>query len=178
MTLMAKLKERLKATTAAATEVTGGVDHLRDRLEELRDERKHVEALPVLREDAVAALDRDLDRLVSNAFRGFQTSSLTRSSAPALPSLDPETAVQLLLSANVEGVRALLVAEIDKTYASDEGISAEDRKAELARIDAEVEEIERAEELLIRTAEAAGVEILRRADPWPDALLMTDEALA
>jgi hypothetical protein len=72
-----------------------------------------------------------------------------------------------------EALLTRLYAEIDATAAPD-GLSAEERGKRLFGLDEERLQIERAEEVVIMQAEAEGLEIMRRADADPRAVLQVD----
>ncbi|TGQ94637.1 hypothetical protein EN851_03535 [Mesorhizobium sp. M8A.F.Ca.ET.208.01.1.1] len=74
-------------------------------------------------------------------------------------------------------MRERLAAEISAEYSAGDGPTAEAHKQMLAKLDAELLELEMAEEALLRAAEAAGIEILRRIDADPRAVLAADSAL-
>lgn len=62
--------------------------------------------------------------------------------------------------------------------AREAGLSPQDRKAKQTKLTAELFELERREEALICRAESQRIEILRRPDADPRAVLVTDDALS
>ena len=112
MKLMEKLRQQLKANESAAASVIGGVNQFREELDQLNAERKRVEAMPVLRGEAEANLDRELDRRFAEALRNVQVGSLTRPNTPAMPQMSPETVDGLLIGANREGIRKVLISKL------------------------------------------------------------------
>ena len=177
MSIISKLKQVRTSTANAANDLNVGVQQHRDRIAELKDEYKRVAALKLPQVEIMGAVDRDLDRIKADALRDLYLPSLLGSWTPSMPELTPKIAIGLLIAANRENFRAIFENEIAGYFEDGDGITAEDRVARLAKIDTEIEETERLEEATIRTAEAAGVPIMRRPDAWPDALLMSDRAL-
>ena len=180
MNFMAKLKAQIAAAKKGTAGTVAGIEGLRRHREELLEEQELIKSLSPSQEEAKAALDLGLVEIEEEAFRSFRRyhlSSLTRTNTPKLPEMDPEEVTGLLVATHRESIRAVLAAEVEKAYEAGDGITAADRAARLAEITAQLEEVERAEELAIRQAEAAGLEILRRRDVSPDGLLMTDAAL-
>ncbi|CAM3909711.1 DUF3486 domain-containing protein [Bordetella tumbae] len=82
--------------------------------------------------------------------------------------LVPDLALSLLVSTNREAFRSIL---INAAKAGVEGRQVADKGAELARLEAQLYELELAEEAEFERLEAAGETVLRRADANPRAIL-------
>lgn len=89
----------------------------------------------------------------------------------------PEMAIGLLAAACREQLREVIVQEISTHFEAGDEMALPEREAQISKIADELDELERAEEALIREADAAGLPILRRADADPDVLLLADSAL-
>lgn len=177
MNMLTKLKTLRENAGAARREASATVDQMRAERARLIGDREAVLALPGLKADALEALDKGLDRYFEDARRDINLVSLVRKQPPSFRPPSPEVMLALLVEANREKIRALFEAEIDQHFASGDGISGADRAKKIDQIDSDLDQLERAEEALIREAEAAGMPILRRADASPNALLMSDRAL-
>lgn len=178
MNVQSDLKKILNGSRKAAASVTDGLKELRLRRLRLLDEREEIADRPTPKDEALAALDHDLDELVGIAKRETNVRSLTRADKPSWSIPQNGILLGLLIGANREAFRDLLAAMIGAVYESGpDPISDEEREAALRRLDEEILELEVAEESAIRSAEASGLSVLRRADADPRAALISDESL-
>lgn len=173
------------ARAAAETPVPSArqqVQALRDQVAALKARRREVERLPVLMTEALDAIDSGLDALVANATKHLDDSTSLRPEG-GRPRLDFSPSIENLPSLLALIARDTLAdamrARVIEAYEVEgsEGISATDRRAALAEIDADILATEAAEELTIRTEEADGSEILRRGDANPAIVLAFDDEL-
>ena len=177
MSVLTKLKALRETASTATREATAGVEEIREQRLTILREKDRIEGMPLPGEISLAALERDLDRIDANARRDFFGSSLTHSKAPRLAPMRPEVMLGLLVGACREQFRAAIVQEIAPHFEAGAEMTLPEREARLAKIADELDELERAEEALIREAEANGLPILRRADANADTLLLADSAL-
>ena len=104
---------------------------------------------------------------------------LTRASNPAWTIPANGILIALLIGANRNAFRDQLAAMLEPAYSNEaKPISAEEREAALHRIDEDLLDLELAEEAAIRSAEAVGLHVQRRADADPRAVLAGDDALS
>lgn len=178
MNIQSDLKKLLAGSRKAASSVSEGLHELRLRRLRLLDERDELASRPVPKDEALRALDRDLDELVDTAKDLANIRSLTRSEQPAWTIPANGILMGLLIGANRAAFRDQLAAMLEPAYASGaKPIASEERAATLRRIDDDLFDLEKAEEAAIRGAEAAGLSVLRRADADPRAVLLADEEL-
>lgn len=180
MSTIRKIADAITGAGKAAGDVRKAVEAMRaDRLR-LLDQRDEIEAMATPREEALAALDAGLDNLADKAVEALSIASLTRPArAPSFaPSVPEGDLFGLLIAANREAVREIIVDRLDEFYAQHAAMSAADKAAAIVKIDAELLDLELAEEGAIRAAEAAGLAIERREDAAPAAVLAADTALA
>jgi len=178
MNIQSDLKKLLAGSRKAATSVSEGLQELRLRRLRLLDERDEIAARPVPKDEALAALDRDIDDLIAIAKRETNVRSLTRADNPSWTIPQNGVLLGLLIGANRAAFRDQLAAMLEPAYANGaKPIASEERAATLRRIDDELLDLENAEEAAIRGAEAAGLSILRRADADPRAVLLADKDL-
>jgi hypothetical protein len=176
--IQSDLKKLLAGSRKAATSVSDGLQELRLRRLRLLDERDEIAARPVPKAEAFAALDRDLDELVAIAMRETNVRSLTRAENPSWSIPPNGVLLGLLIGANRATFRDQLAEMLAPAYSSGtKPISAEEREAALRRLDEDLLDLEVAEEAAIRSAEAAGLSVLRRADAHPRAVLASDAEL-
>lgn len=74
-------------------------------------------------------------------------------------------------------MRQALTMRLDNVYSKKSGLTDEERAAAIGAADRNLFALEMAEEGLIREAERAGIDVLRRADADPRAVLAADEVL-
>lgn len=172
------VKKLLAGSRKAAASVSDGLQELRMRRLRLLDERDEFTSRPVPQAEALAALDRDLDELVKIAKRETNVRSLTRADNPSWTIPQNGILIGLLIGANREAFRAQLADMIAPAYADAKPIEAAEREASLRRLDEELLDLELAEEAAIRSAEAVGLHVQRRADADPRAVLAGDDALS
>lgn len=178
MNMMGDIGKLLAGQKKATAAISDGLAELRMRRLRLLDERDELAARPAPKSEALAALDRDIDELVAIAKRETNVRSLTRAGHPAWTIPANGLLIALLIGANRNAFRDQLAAMLEPAYSnSAKPISADEREANLRRIDDDLLDLELAEETAIRAAEAAGLSILRRADADPRAVLASDEAL-
>lgn len=174
--LLAKLS---KQAAEAAAEVHRAVEQIRGSVADLQHEIARLEHGAVSRPEAEArlrALVEYAGRDVAADLRGL----VAIDQAPPAPGLTPggmlgrEPAMALLAAVQPEALLAWGMAVLDR-YAADRGgwavLSTGERQEEIARLKAELLEIERGEERLIVQAEAAGLIIQRRENADPRAVL-------
>ena len=178
MNIASDLKKLLSGSRKAAASVSEGLEELRMRRLRLLDERDEVASRPVPQKEALAALDRDIDDLISAGLENTNVRSLTRADRPSWPVPQNGVLLALLIGANRAGFRDQLATLVEQAYTADvKPIAADDRIRELRRIDQDLMDLEIAEESTIRSAEAAGLPALRRADADPRAVLLADSEL-
>lgn len=112
----------------------------------------------------------DLDLLIANggqiAWPRTRTSTFRGVDVVAL-----DDAVALLVWANESAIVKALDKEIDSLLAEDSGLSDADRAARLTTLYADLLKNERMEESLIEAAELLGMDVMRRPDADPRAVL-------
>ena len=178
MNVASDLKKLITGSRKAASSVSEGLQELRLRRLRLLDQRDDISSRPVPQSEALAALDRDLDDLISAGLENINVRSLTRADRPSWPIPQNGVLLALLVGANRDAFRDQLEALIDQTYSDgQQPIAADERVRELRRIDQDLMDLEIAEESTIRAAEDAGLPALRRADADPRAVLLADEDL-
>lgn len=179
MSVVKRITAAIGGAGKAAADVRSAVENLRSDRLRLLDERDAIEAMATPREEAVAALDAGLDQLANRAIDGMSISSLTRPARS--PSFDPRVpegdVFGLLIAAKREAVREIIIDRLDEFYSQHAAMSAIDKAARTAEIDAALFDLELAEEGAIRAAEAAGLAIERREDADPRAVLAADISL-
>jgi hypothetical protein len=198
MTAVEKLKRLISGSRGGAQSVAEGIKELRERRLALLDLRDDVRARPVPYDEACAALRRDLAVMGADVIDGLALGGLMRpDGAPrfkperpsprlvnmgdgppvVMPAPGPHP-LALLAAAVPDALASAIEAKLAAAYQNAaEPMTEADKAAEMARIDGELSDLERAEEAAIRAAEAAGMSIMRRGDADPSAVLAPDAAL-
>jgi len=171
------IKKLLAGATAATREVRTGIDELRAKRLVILDEIARIEALPEPIDDVYAAIDRDLDAMAAKALDAIYMPALLRASPPRLENPGTDAMVGLLVAANRDAFTTILRDHVAARYEGVEVMAPAARADALATLAADLADLERAEEALIRTAERAGFAPLRREDADPDVLLLADKDL-
>ncbi len=158
----------------ASKQVSDGLAEVRDLVRDLKRERKSINTLPVLKEEAKARAE---------AF----VVSLTEQSKYHCPSpLDfarndyrqSRVNVTMLVSAFLaDNILAAMQKNIDTFYETSRGVGDDERQQLIRDVDRRLLDAELAEESIIRSAETSGFPIFRRRDADPRAVLAHDEVL-
>lgn len=159
--ILSKLAEALRGARA-------DVDAFRDRRLVIIEKIETTRNAPVTENEIAERVDGLLDSAQDHA---RQWANFTGLSNPDGGSADIAAAVRheplgVLALFNREAVRTRLIAEA-RAGITGKAIDRAVREAELAKLNRELEEVERAEELAIREAEEAGALIHRRPDADP-----------
>lgn len=177
---MGFLKSVISAQKRANREAFDGIESVRAQIVVLKDRRRAVKSMAVPLSDALAALDRGLDAEIARAVEEFNIASLVRP-ANRTPYLSMElharNTLGFVLLAGRENIRSALAEKVEASYEGADGIQAEDRAATFAKIDAEILSLELLDERLVREMEAADLQVLRRSDADPRAVLAHDSEL-
>jgi hypothetical protein len=155
----------------------GNLATLRDKIEAAKSKRTAVASAFPTREE----IDARLEQVFAHSRERLEpilSHLLSETGSPRLallapgPRVQPEVHMERLLTVLCEDrIREVYAEAIDQALDGRETISAEDRATRLAELDAELLTLECAEEALIEKAEAAAIDLPRRADASPAAVL-------
>ncbi len=191
MKSIANIRQLLSRQQSAARDAFAAIEEVRERRLALVAEREHVAAAPMPPDDATPAVEAWLDETAAAfdvSFRSLVFPQWNSSPSLSFPlnhgaaGVNAAPAVRqllgLLVMTNRDAVRDIIERSLADAVEGRGTISNADRARRLASLDAEVTAVERAEEVLIREAEAAGLPVLRREDARPEIVLLSDVALA
>jgi len=180
-----KLGTLLKRQRNNTQQLTQAVAETRARIADLTQEAKTVRAAPVPLETAIARMNAAVDAAqADDATLGGMGRFLTPDGNGALDNETTQAAyarrplafVAAVAPAAVrEELHSKLVASYERMVATP--YSDADRKRRLQEIEHEVAQLQRDEEIAIRTAEASDMSIERRADASPSVVLSPDREL-
>ena len=182
MSVIEKLSARRKAAAKGHSDAARALRELRDLGARLRAERDDLADRPVplaeAQDGAARCILRDVEKIVGD----LNLSSLTKPSDGRQPYLDLTDAqrANLAYAAQAETISAMIGARLADRYAEVglQGISEDERAAQIARIDSDLLAAELAEEATIREMERGGAGPLRRPDADERALLAHDSELS
>ena len=180
MSFLQSLKSARKGASKAGGEARKAVDELRALRARLLDERDALINRPRPFDEAVDAAERAVAAEAQRALDSVHLPALMRPGDGRGPRLDlnDQQVAALALAASRDGVVELIRARLEQAYAdAPEPISAADKAAELERLDAQLLEVEMAEEASIRELERGGFEVMRREDADPRATLAADSEM-
>jgi hypothetical protein len=149
------------------------VSESRAKIAALQQEHEQVRTAPRPLVEAVARIDRGLDLEAARLRAPLGALVSPDAPLPMRMQLDDVGDVSpLIASLFRQQVRELLVAAVTRHYKEHPpGLPALERAAKLRELDAEILRLEHEEEATIREAEGAGLELDRRADASPAAVL-------
>ncbi len=152
------------------------LDAIRGRIEKLVDEREEIEAAPIPRSEAEARIAAVVNALFSNTVidPGGPKERVDLDPGPAGLLDGSFGAVGLMETLNRPGAIRAIFPDALKKYLigiydaalgdTKPGLPAAERRKRMADLDAEIFTLETEEEAVIEQLEAAGANILRRAD--------------
>lgn len=170
------VKKTLDQAKAAGTQIAQSVDALRVDIGRLKAERSQLLNSPVDKAVAYERVDRWVLAMRTRVGGPTVKAEAFTTSNPswAPPSIDFEAALSSFLAPIVGEV---LRKELDALYEQIAPLGEDDRRERLRHIERRLLDLEMAEESIIRSSEAGGFAILRRADADPTAVLAHDKAL-
>lgn len=172
--------------TTKKTDVAALVELEREKIAGLQAERREIEAAPVPRAEAAANVcefialrsaqfdtSLTLSSLITSGARPERLDMIVQTMAVSIDSI-----MQGLLCRTIpEAIETMLMQAVDAHFVEHpSGLSKSERPARLAELDAAILKHGQREETLIRQAETAGLEIVRRADADPLVVLGLDAA--
>jgi hypothetical protein len=170
--------KKIKSVLSTLRDVLDGarrdLDEIRDRIADLKEQRQQIETAPADR----AEIERRVDALIERTLeRTFHFPALSEASLPPFGSFEinqrfKDNPFAALCAFDTDRMRKVLLAKMPT-----DGLTAEERAAHLAKLDAELLASEVAEELTIREIEATGATMPRRANADPRVLLAPTEEL-
>lgn len=193
--MLAAMMKKLGRQQAAVADSFNVLDQLRESVAEAKATLSRIEAAPVPAAEATEALAAWLDK---TATAGIDRLNLIHLLAPGraasglrLPFptsrveggvvVDAAPAVEvlfaMLLAVNRQAVLDLLSGQINDLADGQEAIPAAERQARIEAARAAILEAEMAEEACCRALERAGVQVQRRGDADPRAVLADDASL-
>lgn len=166
----------LSSTRSAGEELRKGIQNLRDHIEHLQGLKEEVLKRPVAYSVAEKRLD---DWVAGQVMFARETATKPEAFVSSRPGWAPPRFpfVDSMIVALAAQIKQSMQEGLRELYEGLDWVDEADRQAEIAKLDQEILDAELAEESIIRTAEAAGFPVRRRAEADPRAVLATDEAL-
>lgn len=152
--------------------VSSEVDRIRGEIARLKETREAVMGGQRSLAEAEAMLDEALDRIAAR-FNPSATALLNPETTVAdfvVGYGTTDTPTEMLVWLHRDALKARFMSAM-KDAAEPGAVTAEDRRERVAKIDAQLFDLEQQEERLIEEAEEAGIEITRRPDADPRAVL-------
>jgi hypothetical protein len=189
------LLNKLTASRSAVTSAFDVLDQLREATASAKAEVSSVQSAPPPVDEIMTGLDIWLDRIATDGFDALRPGRLLAQGGATqgldLPIFlerhdgfavrDTSRAVEVLLglvvALNRETFRTIIRGQIEDLVAGRETLSAASRSKRLAQAMQRVLEAELLEEAAIRQLENASLDVARRPDADPRALLAADNCL-
>ncbi|MFW6028051.1 MAG: hypothetical protein ACOC9Q_00810 [bacterium] len=175
------LAKLLSTTTQATDDLSGGLQQLRTRIGELQEQIAEVENHAVSKAEALKRLGRWARGAKARGIGEMSVNEFIRPAGRARIPLTPQSpqpyVFDVLVSLLADGIHDRLAERIEAHYAGCAGITDAEREKRIQKLEGELADLEVAEERLVRTAERAGLPVLRRADASPLIVLAPDSAL-
>jgi hypothetical protein len=180
--LVSRVKARVAAIQKAMSSATASITEIRETIATLKAEREAVRSAPVPLTEALPQIDKMLAYWAHDGQSGGVGRIAVAAMQGQLPNVElhsPRATVAdtlaLLVPLLQTHLRDAFFAELEAHYAeSPPGLPADERRRRLAELDAEIARLEVLEEEAIQAAASGGLEIARRPDASPAALLGFD----
>lgn len=185
----------LKGSRSAVTNAMDQIDVIRAENSELQAELRRLAAAPIPLSEALEHFDAWAERQASEAISRLHPEHLLdqkyASRGLSLPNVTVRVGDQpveahriaidalfgALIATNLPALRSIVEDHLEAALRGREPLSAMERAERIAETEARLMEAELQEEGLIRGLEAAGLDVQRRADASPAAVLAHDDSL-
>jgi hypothetical protein len=174
------LKKLFSRQRDAARELAQSVESIRSEILRRQDEAARIAGQPAERAEALAALDTGLDRMAERGADALSIGSLALPGfrAPHLSLNVPANwTMDVIALVARDQLRDVLAEKLAEFYDGRDVMSRAKRGPRVETLEAEILDLELAEEALIREAERANVPVMRRDSADPRAVLAADAAL-
>lgn len=169
------VKSILTKSRRGTMDLFQGIEALRIKISVAKEDRSAIERLPVAKVDAEARVDAWLETIIKADLMQDLARRFVQPIYREPKAIDQASIVVAVIH---DRVRDAVMKAVTDTYSNGHsGISRQDRDRALAEADERMLQMELAEEAIIRAAEAAGLDVLRRADANPTAVLAATEVL-
>ncbi|NKJ79643.1 hypothetical protein [Rhizobium leguminosarum] len=169
-----ELRKLIERSKQGGNELASSLEAIRGAIISLKVELDQVDRAPASREEAIYRLKEWLASVASVPQIDLLISRFVSSTYREPPSDIP---AEIIAAAGIASLESFMTAAIDRRYAGVTGLSFEDRRMSRADIDHRLLELEMTEEAIIRSAESLGMDVLRRSDAEPRAVLCNGEVL-
>lgn len=169
------MKNSVSKSKRGAKELFDGLEEIRTKVVLASHEMSIIERAPVSLALATERVDHWLKSLHDDdLLKGF----VHRFMFPTFNAPTPPEALDFMMGVLSQMVRGEMLVILTGCYDENlKGLSDDDRKARIIKKAAEILALELAEEAVIRNAEELGLDVLRRSDADPRAVLAAKEDL-
>ncbi len=180
MTVLEKVRAKIGAARKALASAGDSVEGVREAIRQLEAERQAVQSAPVPLAEAVEAVEQTIDRLCGAAQYDTADSVLFAAQRGQPVGIDVHSHMGanfgFLVQCLRAPLRAALVVKLEEDYRDlQPGLPADARAEKLAQLDRELLELGHQEEALITELAGLGIEVSRRGDADPRAVLGLSE---
>jgi hypothetical protein len=182
MDLVSRVKSKVAAIQKAMAGATSSIAEIREAIAKLKDEREAIRVAPVPMSEAIPLID-NLLAYWSHAGRpeGIEriAAAVMVGKAPHIELHSPRATLAdtlaLLVPLLDTQLREAMISDLEVRYAAaPAGLPADERQRRLAELDGEIARLEALEDEAIQAAASGGLEVARRPDASPAALLGID----
>lgn len=190
------LLKKLAGTRSAVTSALDELDVIRSRNADLQADLRRISSAPLPVAQALEFFDQWAERISAEALTSLRPEKLLEAkSGPAglalpfvtirLPDGTPEriekTAIEtsfgLMVGVCLPALRSQVEERLETAMAGRQPLTMAERAEQIAKVEAELFAGEMMEEAIVRSVEQAGLDVQRRADASPAAVLASDASL-
>ncbi|WP_226553577.1 hypothetical protein [Celeribacter naphthalenivorans] len=189
------LLKKLTASRSAVTDAMDQLDVIRAKNADIQSEIRRLEVAPLPVGEALELFDNWAEKQAEEAFQSLRPELLLdpglRAGELSLPDftyvLDgksgrahhraDEVLWGLIIATALPSVRSIVEEKVEAAVLGRECLSRQERAEKIERAQVELLEIELVEEGIVRALEASGLDVQRRADADPQAVLASDASL-
>lgn len=170
----ADLRRLVEKSATGGQTLMAALEEIRGRLVLARYALSQLQQASVSNEEAIRRLDTWLAEVSNSASASNLASRFISPGYRQPASVIPPELVSAVIC---QPLRDLLAAKITDAYGKTSGVPASERNRRIADAEQELLTLECAEEAIIRRAEDQGIDVLRRSDADPRAVLCDGEFL-
>jgi hypothetical protein len=173
--ILSKIRKSLSALQSSQSELGRSIDAIRDSLAAKQAEREEILRFPLPRDEARARLDGAIS--AAEGLSGVEDVVAKIVTGAPIDFLAGHNNQNWLAFMLAHVAKPILVAELDRFYEGSDGLTSAQREERLAKLDADICDLGRQEEIAIRGNEEVGGRTARRPSADPAILLLSNEEL-
>jgi hypothetical protein len=173
--IVSKTRKLLSALQSSQSELGRNIHSTRNALDAKRAEREEILRSPLPRDESLARIDGAVN--AAEGLSGVEDFVHKITTGAPIDFLGGHNNQQWMTYMLAHVARPVLVAALDRFYENHDGLTSAQREERLAKLEGDIYDLGRQEELALRASEEVGARPSRRVDADPAILLLSNEEL-